>query len=102
MKMRSIPLVGTTTLGDHRRYPGCRLLLVCALCGWWKSYKVERVILRLRELRAGGHATTLDQVARRVGWDCPACHRVRWRAEFGWPAGMDEREIKRLANLYRN
>ena len=102
MQMRPVPAGEHATLGDHRRYPGCRVRLSCAMCGWSKSYSAERIIERLRQLRAGGHATRLAQVARRVGWDCPACHRVRWRADLAWPAGMSESEIKRLANRYRN
>ncbi|HEY2357718.1 MAG TPA: hypothetical protein VGH86_09730 [Phenylobacterium sp.] len=101
-KMQPIRTAETATLGDHMHFPGCRFLLTCALCGWSKSYRVELMIQRLRELRAGGYATTLSQAAARVGWNCPACHRVKWRGEFAFPAGMDEREYKRLANLYRN
>ena len=51
-KMRIVPIGDTATLGDHRRYPGARLLLACALCGWSKSYRPERVIDRLREQRS--------------------------------------------------
>jgi hypothetical protein len=101
-KMQPIRTPDTAALGDHRRFPGARLLIACTLCSWSKSYRPERVIQRLRELKAGGHATTLRQVAGRVAWNCPACHRVKWRAEFAFAASMDEREIKRLANLYRN
>jgi hypothetical protein len=101
MKMRPIALSGRGSLGDHRRYPGCRLLITCALCGWEKSYNPERVIARLRELNTGGHGTPLEQVARRIGWNCPACHHVRWRADLAWAPGMDIREIKRLTNLHR-
>jgi hypothetical protein len=90
------------TISDYRRFPGARLLIACCLCGWEKSYHPERVIERLRQLKTGGHATPLDQIARRVAWPCPGCHRVKWRAVFAWPAGLDETEIKRLANLYRN
>jgi hypothetical protein len=78
------------------------VLLVCALCGWSRGYKPERIIDRLRKLNAGGHATTLRQVAGRAGWNCPGCGRVKWRADFAWPPGVDEREVKRLASLYRN
>lgn len=102
MKMRIVPIGDKATLGDHRHYPGARMLLVCSLCGWSKSYRVDRVIGRLRELKSGGHATRLEQVARRVGWNCPGCGRVKWRAHFAWPEGMDTREIRRLANLQRN
>lgn len=100
--MRPIPAEGTASIGDFRRYPGCRLLLACAACSWSKSYNPERVIDRLHELKAGGHATRLADVARRVGWNCPACQRMRWRAQFAWPDNIDEREVKRLTNLFRN
>jgi hypothetical protein len=62
----------------------------------------ERIIARLHELKAGGYPTTLAQVAARVAKPCYRCRHPTWRAEFVWPAGMDEREIKRLANLHRN
>lgn len=100
--MRQIPATDATTLGDYRRYPGCRLQLACAACGWSKDYNPERVIARLHELRAGGYPTTLSQVAARVGRPCYRCRHPTWRAQFAWPANMDEREIKRLTNLYRN
>lgn len=101
-EMRPIPVDGTSAVGDFRRYPGCRLVLACALCGWTKAYDPERVIDRLRELKAGGHTTRLVDVARRVGRECPACCQVRWRAQFGWPPGMTPGEARRLANRYRN
>ena len=100
--MRLIPHDGTSALGDFQRHPGCRLLIVCALCGWSKGYNPERVIARLHQLKAGGHATRLPDVAKRVGWDCPACHHVKWRAQFAWPASLPDSEIKRLTNRYRN
>jgi hypothetical protein len=100
--MQPISTADTATMGDHRRYPGARLLITCSLCSWSKSYRPDRVIDRLRELKAGGHATTLTQVARRVAWNCPGCHRVKWRAQFAFPAGLETREIKRLANFYRD
>jgi len=100
--MRLVPADGTTAIGDFRRYPGCRLVLVCGACAWCKSYNPERVIDRLRALNAGGYATTLAAVAKRVGWNCPACARMSWLAQFGWPPGVDEREVRRLSNLYRN
>ena len=102
MRPRVIPQTEQATLGDHRRYPGCRLLLTCAMCGWSKGYNPERVIDRLRALNAGGFPTQVGKVARRVAWPCPGCGQVRWRADLAWPAGMEEREIRRLANLYRN
>jgi hypothetical protein len=60
------------------------------------------VIDRLHALKAGGHRTVLTEDARRVSRRCPCCHEAGWRAQFAWPANLDEREIKRLANLYRN
>ena len=102
MSWRAVQAHETSTLGDYRRYPGCRLVVTCVLCGWSKGYRPERMIDRLRELRAGGHATQLAHIARRVAWPCPGCDRVKWRTGFAWPPGLDEREVKRLANLYRN
>lgn len=102
MTMRPVPGTESATLGDHRRYPGCRVLVVCTGCGWEKDYNPDRVIDRLHALKAGGHPTPLTEVARRVNRRCPRCHEVRWRAQFAWPANLDEREVKRLANLYRN
>lgn len=102
MKWRAIPGGQTATLGDYRRYAGCRLLIVCADCGLSKDYNPERVIARLHELRAGGYPTFLPQVAARVGRRCPRCHQATWRAEFAWPPGLSESEIKRLADRSRN
>jgi len=102
MPMPPIPVADTAALGDHRRYPGCRVVVTCVLCGWSRGYRPERLIDRLRELKTGGHGTTLQEVARRVGWNCPGCGRVKWRAGFGWPAGIDASEVRRLTNLYRN
>jgi hypothetical protein len=100
--MRAIPLGPEASIGDFRRYPGCRLALTCAMCGWTKGYNPERIIARLHELKAGGHATPLRTVAKRVQWPCPGCGRLRWRAGLAWPADFDAREARRLANLYRN
>lgn len=99
---RPLPNAEGATLGDHRKWPGCRLVVTCAMCGWSKGYNPERVIDRLRELRAGGHPTPVSQIARRVAWNCPGCHRVKWRSDLAWPADLDVREAKRLAGLYRN
>ena len=100
--MRIIPTDASASMGDYRRYPGCRLLITCAVCGWSKSYSPGRIIVRLQELKAGGHATPVAAIPRRIGWNCPACHRTRWRAQFAWPPTVNEREVKRLTNLYRN
>jgi hypothetical protein len=94
--------VPAAVLGDHRRFPGCRFLITCALCGWAKGYNPERVLTRLHQLRAGGYATPVGELARRVAWPCPGCGRVKWRSELAWPPGFDEREARRLASLYRN
>ena len=89
-------------VGDYPRYPGARLLLSCALCGWSKDYNPERIIDRLRQLKTGGHTTLVRQIASRVGWNCPGCGRVNWRTDFAWPPGMDDAEIRRIAARYRN
>ena len=80
--MRPIPAAPETPIGDFRRYPGARLLLACEFCGWSKSYRPERVLARLHELKAGGHATRLADVVRKVGWNCPSCSRTGWRMQF--------------------
>ncbi|MFC3067899.1 hypothetical protein [Phenylobacterium soli] len=97
-----VPDDGRLTLGDHRRYPGSVVLLTCAMCGWAKPYSPERLLDRLRELKAGGHPTPVGALARRVAWPCPMCQRVRWRMELARPRGLDPREARRLAGLYRN
>lgn len=101
-KMRPIPAAAEDSIGDFRRYPGCRLLLSCAFCSWAKTYNPERIIVRLHELKAGGHATRLADCARKVGWNCPACSRIRWRMQFAWPPNLDPAEARRLASRYRN
>jgi len=100
-KMRIIPTGEKATVGDARHYPGSRLLIVCSLCGWSKSYWPERVVQRLMVLKTGGGATTLAQVARRVAWPCPGCGRVHWRAALAWPLGFNESDARRLANQRR-
>ena len=100
--LQAIPLGAGASIGDFRRYPGCRMTLTCALCGWTKAYDPERVVDRLRALRSGGHATRLGDVARRVAWPCPGCGRVKWRAGLAWPAGFSERDARRLAARERN
>ncbi|WP_293676004.1 hypothetical protein [uncultured Phenylobacterium sp.] len=100
--LRPIPLDDAASIGDFRRYPGCRLVLTCAMCGWQKPYDPERVIARLHELKSGGHATRLGDIARRVAWPCPGCHRLKWRGGLAWPAGLTAADSKRLAARYRN
>ena len=100
--LRPIPIDEAASIGDYRRYPGARLTLTCAMCGWVKPYNPERVLARLHELKSGGHATRMAEIARRVQWPCPGCHRVRWRAGFAWPPGLTAAEVKRLAGRYRN
>ena len=97
-----IPDDGRLTLGDHRRYPASCLLLTCSLCGWKKPYKPERVIDRLRTLRAGGHPSPVATLARRVAWPCPMCGRVKWRMQLAQPANLNPREARRLAGQVRN
>lgn len=100
--LRPIPADATATIGDFRRYPGCRMMLACAACTWSRTYDPERITARLQELRAGGHATRLADVARRVGWNCPACGRVRWSAQLAWPPELTKRDARQIANRYRN
>jgi hypothetical protein len=102
MPERLIPADAATAIGDFARYPGCRLRLACTACDWSRAYHPERVIHRLQELRTGGYATRLVDVARRVQWTCPTCGRLRWRMQFAWPADMTESEAKRLAARARN
>jgi hypothetical protein len=99
---RPVPATEPILLGDHRRYPLSRVLVTCSLCGWNKSYNPERLIDRLRQLRAGGHDTPVGLVARRIAWPCPMCGRVKWRADLAWPPGVDPREIKKRAAAVRN
>jgi hypothetical protein len=99
---RPVEATGPLTLGDHRRHPASRLLLTCSLCGWTRTYSAERCIDRLRQLRAGGHATEVGRLAARVAWPCPGCHRIKWRTDLAQPADLDPREARRLAGLYRN
>lgn len=101
-QLRPIPADAATAIGDFARYPGCRLLLACAACAWSRTYDPERVLRRLHELKSGGHATRLADVARRVQWNCPACSRMRWRMQFAWPPTLTEGEARRLAARYRN
>ncbi len=102
MRPQPVPATGPLKLTDHRRYPGSRVYLTCALCGWTTGYSAERLIDRLRTLRGGGHDTLVGVVAKRVAWPCPGCGRVKWRSDLAWPPGMQESEIKRLANQYRS
>jgi hypothetical protein len=102
VRMRRIPQGPGASIGDFRRHPGCRLLIACSACGWSRDYDPERVVARLLEIHAGGETTPFSEVARRVAWNCPACQRMRWRAELAWPARIDEREARRLRNLHRN
>lgn len=90
------------TLGEHRRWPGSRILLTCAMCGWARTYAPERLIDRLRQLKAGGYATPIGPLARRVAWPCPMCGRVKWRMDLAQPTGLSPREARRLSGRYRN
>ena len=97
---RLIPLDPNASIGDFRRYPGCRLTLTCAMCGFCKGYDPERVIARLKALKAGGETAPMGEIARRVQWPCPRCHRLRWRVGLGWPP--DAYEARRQPARDRN
>lgn len=101
-ELRRIVCAPEDSLGDFRRFPGCRLILDCAMCGWSKTYDPERIIDRLRALKSGGHTTRIVQVAARVAWPCPACGRLKWRTQLAYPSTLTETEARRLANRYRN
>ena len=101
-KLRQIHLDDTASIGDFQRYPGCRFTITCALCGWVKTYNPERIIGRLHQLKSGGHATRVAEVARRVQWPCPGCHRFKWRGGLAWPPELTQAESRRLAARYRN
>lgn len=92
----------TVRVGDYPRYPSARLRVSCADCGWAKGYSPERIIDRLRQLKAGGYRTTLREIAARMRRSCPDCGRTDWHADFAWPAGMTETEIRRIASRYRS
>lgn len=100
--MRRISVGENASLGDFRKYPGCLLLLSCSACAWAKMYRPERIIDRLRERRAGGHATPVRDAARHVQIVCPGCRGASWGTQLVYPPDLDAREAKRLANLYRN
>jgi len=89
-------------LEDHRRYPLCRLVLFCGACGWARDYSPERIIDRLRALRAGGYKTQVSAVARRVGWTCPGCGRVQWGAKLAYGKDVDPKDIERAARQMRS
>jgi hypothetical protein len=89
-------------LEDARRFPGCVMLLGCEICGWAKGYDVGRIINRLYELRDGGFQTPVADVARSVKRTCPRCKGKHWITQLAYPAHINEREAKRLANQHRN
>jgi hypothetical protein len=101
-EFKIIPGSGDARLEDHRRYPLCHVMLSCGACAWARGYDPERIIDRLRTLRAGGHRTPVKDIARRVAWPCPACRRLHWAAELAWPPGVTDSQVRRRANLYRN
>ncbi len=102
MRWLPVPISLDAKLGDHRRFPLCRVVVACVLCGWSKGYSPERMIARLHELKAGGHPTPMADIARRIGWTCPGCGRVKWRAMLAWPPGVDEAEVQRLTRQLRS
>ena len=89
-------------LEDHRRYPLCRVLLFCGLCGWARDYNPERIIERLRALRAGGYKTPVSHVARRVGWTCPGCGRCSWGSKLAYAKDVSPSEIQRAMRVIRS
>lgn len=101
-EFRRLALGPQAVMGDHHLYPGCRLLLFCAACTVCRDYKPEKIIDRLRALRAGGHDTPVAEIATRIGWPCPACGRQRWATQLALPAGMSERERKWLVGRSRS
>lgn len=98
--LRNIPLGPNASIGDFQRYPGCRLAITCAMCGFTKDYDPQRVIGRLQALKAGGATAPMAEIARRVQWPCPRCHRLRWRVGLAWPP--DAYEARRIAARERN
>lgn len=97
-----IPHGPEARLKDYQLYPGCRVMLFCSACSFARSYGPGRIIDRMRALRTGGHETLVADVAVAVGWPCPACGRMRWASQLAYPADLDPREQRRLANRYRN
>jgi hypothetical protein len=89
-------------LQDHRLHPLSQVLLVCGACAWARGYSPDRIIDRLRELRAGGYKTPIKAVAGHVRWACPACGRRQWATVLAYPVGIDPAEVRRMANVYRN
>jgi hypothetical protein len=102
MTMQAIPVSDERTLGDYRLYAGALFQLTGAACHWAKGYQPTRVIQRLRDLKAGGHATTLREAARRVAWPCPRCAACQWRGGFAYPHDISDREIRRQTRHHRD
>jgi hypothetical protein len=100
--MRRIAAPAQLTLGEHIRYPGCKLVLFCGACDWSKAYEVGNVIDGLRALRKGGYHTHVEFVPELVRAHCPACSQKRWKACFGYPEDLDAREARRLAAQIRS
>jgi len=100
--MQAIPVSDQRTLGDHRRYAGALFQLTCAACRWTRGYKPTRLIQRLRDLRTGGHATTLREAAQRVAWPCPRCGARQWLGGFAYPWNITDREIRSQTRSYRD
>ncbi|MDP3747783.1 MAG: hypothetical protein Q8Q88_12130 [Phenylobacterium sp.] len=82
-------------LEDARRYPGCVLMLGCAVCSWARGYEVGEA--RLYELRDGGFTTLVSDVAGSVKRPCPKCKGKDWVTQLAYPGHIDARETKRLA-----
>jgi hypothetical protein len=97
-----VPGSGELKLEDHRRWPLSRVALYCADCGWARDYNPDAVARRLRELQSGGYRASVRDVARRVAWPCPACHRVNWASTLAYPKSLDRREVERAARQIRS
>ena len=91
-----------TPLEDHRRYPLCRVMLFCGLCGWARDYNPERIVERLRALKTGGYRTPVALVARRVGWNCPGCGRCSWGTKLAYWKETDPKAVQRMTRLSRS
>ena len=100
--MWNLPLRADAPLEDFRRYPGCRLELICFGCAWAKSYDPERIIDRLRELHAGGWKTPISAVAQKVKRPCPKCGQTSWTTRLAYPSHMTEREAVARMRMVRN
>lgn len=99
---RRIEGSGEGPLEDYRRYPLCRLLVYCGVCGWARDYSPERIIARLQALHQPGYRTQVGEVAGRISWSCPACGRVRWVSLLAYRPETTARDVERAARAIRS